>query len=156
MKDYKKFAFGDITREVCKERFGPYTPENAEKTVHWLHTAGRQKIYSTRMWKRVKSYKRVVIDDSRNKLQFTHFCKLAKQRPTVVYIYSPRKFRYKLLKNRARKDFGSYSFLIRKDHRELRQGLAYMIKIADFKISNRSTLNQLKKNTQKLLKKLSI
>jgi dephospho-CoA kinase len=150
---YKKFAFGDIIREECLRKFGDTSPSHIEATVSWFHT-DREHLLSVRMWKRVKKNKNIVIDGCRNRRQFEHFCKLAKLRPTVVYVYSPRTYRWKLLKARGRKDSGSYAYLIRRDNRELKQGLDYMITQTDFRISNRGTKNQLKKKTFELLKKL--
>jgi dephospho-CoA kinase len=150
----KKFAFGDIIREECLRKYGKTSPENMEKTVRWFHT-GREHLLASRMWLKVKNSKRVIIDGCRNKRQFLHFCKLAHQRPTVVYVYSPRTYRWKLLKNRGRTDTSDRKFLAWKDNRELKQGLAYMIKHSDCRISNRGTLAQLKKKSIQLSKRLT-
>ena len=154
MKGYKKFQFGDIIRAECARKFSDKTPEHMEATVKWFHTGGREKLLASRMWTQVKGKNKIVIDGCRNKTQFLTFCKLAKLRPTVVYVYSPRSYRWKLLKARGRKDSGTRTYLMARDNRELRQGLSYMIKQADFTISNRGTKRDLKIKTEKLMKKI--
>ena len=117
-----------------------------------LHTNGREKILSKKMWEKIQGMKKVVIIGCRNKNQFLEFCRLAGQKPVIIYVYSPRKFRWKLLQKRRREDFGGYSYLIERDRRELEQGLKYMIKIARFRISNRSTKKELERKTLKTMK----
>ena len=155
MKGYKKFQFGDIIRAECRKKFKDKTPEHMEATVKWFHTNGREKLLASRMWQNVIGKSKVVIDGCRNKRQFTHFCKLAGQKPTVVYVYSPRTYRWKLIKTRGRKDSGTRSYLIARDARELRQGLTYMIHQSDFRVSNRGTKLQLKKSPQSLMEKIN-
>jgi dephospho-CoA kinase len=151
---YRKFAFGDIFREECKRRYGKINPVLMEKTVKWFHTGNRPRLLSKRMWARVKPHKKVIIDGCRNKLQFQEFVRLSKVKPIVVYVYSPRSFRYKLMASRGRSDFSGYKYLIEREQRELKQGLAWMLTQVNYRVSNRSTKAQLRTRALKLFRKI--
>jgi len=145
---------GDIVRAKAKE-FGL---DSSDSSIGTLANEERKR-FGMDIWaKRTVPYvggDLVVIDGTRGPDEIKAFKHAFGENLIVVAIHSSPKTRFERLKNRGRPDQpASHSEFDARERRELDWGLGEAIAVSDYMIVNESTLEDLKKEVDKLLDKL--
>ena len=159
-RGFEHYTYSDIIIEIAKKRNIALTRENLQK----LGTEIKQKehnkgILSKKIVERIKTGK-AVVDGIRNHDEIKE---LRKNSSTVIIaINAPQRLRYSRLKKRARPgDPLSFKEFKRLDNLENRgktegQQISICLKMADYAITNNSSLENLKKEVDKILDKLTL
>ena len=151
----KVIRMGDIVRARAKE----LGFDSSDSSVGTLANEDRHR-YGKDVWaKRTIPFvggKLVCIDGSRNPEEIEAFRKAFGEDLKVVAIHSSAKTRHERLKSRGRSDSPQTraEFDVR-DRRELSWGLGDVIALADFMITNESTVKELRKRICDLLDRTS-
>ncbi len=148
---------GDIIREEIHNRGLEYSPTADMAIAHWFHTGGREKLVTQRVWDKVRLARKpiIIIEGFRSPQHVKYLAELAGQKPVIIAITAP--FRLRHSREHARGRFGkteSEAYLKKRDKLELSHGEGRLIKNADYKISNKGTLQELEEKVTKLMAEL--
>ncbi|MCD6477029.1 MAG: nucleoside monophosphate kinase [Candidatus Aenigmarchaeota archaeon] len=146
---------GDIVRQEIKRKGLKLTPEVDRKMRKYFHS-GREHIIVNKTIAQFKRNKLNIVDGFRS-LKEVKMLKNKGYEPIIIYISAPFTTRAKRQIKRARMGKReTMSYLKIRDKDELKIGLEKLIKSADFVISNRGTLSELKESIKNFAKQINI
>jgi len=158
-KGFEHYVYSDILKEIAKQRNIETTRANLQKLGNDIKKETNNfGILSQIMLKKIKTDK-AVVDGVRNIDEIKEL-KKGKDTHIIGVITTPRA-RYKRIKKRNRpgdpKTFKEFKKLDNKENRGKTKGqeINKCLKIVDFTINNNSTLEKLKKDTDKILQTIS-
>ncbi len=155
---FRVFSFGSIIRREVKRRGLKMTRENIEKISLWFHQKDRDKTLAKLLAKEIERSrnKLIVVDGSRSPGEIEvlkrHF---GKDSVILLAVTASKRLRYKRMLERKRLDTRSVEVIKARDERELGYGLGELIKMADYKIKNDSTIEKLEEKFKKTLGKIA-
>jgi dephospho-CoA kinase len=169
-KGFTHHSFSAEIREVAKERGIEITRINLGKLGHDLRKESRKSILGTRILNTInkevkKGKKRFVIEGIRDvdeiRLFRQHEMENKQMRFVLIAVDAPQKNRFEHLKSRGRhgdpKTFAEFKKI---DNREIKGGhgqeVAKCMKMADYRIRNDGTLEELKKKVGEIAKEILI
>ncbi|QQR81535.1 MAG: AAA family ATPase [Deltaproteobacteria bacterium] len=157
---FEYYSLSDILREVLSKKKIPITRENLIKTGTKLREEEGYGALAERTLAKLTPDKNYVIDSIRNPEEV----RALKRRDDffLIKIDAPQKVRFERVKQRAREsDPMTFSSFVEMEDRELKsknpaaQQLLATEKLADFTVSNASTIETLNDNVRKIIAKLS-
>jgi len=157
-KGFEQYVFSDIIREEAKKRSLQPTRSNLQKIGDLLRKEyNNEGIIAKKLLEKIKT-KKAVVDGIRNSKEVLELKKSGKF--YLIAIISPQKLRYERLKTRKRPgdpdSFEEFKLLDEKENKGLgTQEINKCIKLADFNIDNTSTLENLRKEVDKILAAIS-
>jgi len=155
--DAKIYHTGDLIREEVKKRKLPYTPASDKKVAEWFHKDGNEKLLAKRAWDKVKRTKKniIILEGFRNVRNVRAIEELSGLRPVLVEVKVPFRIRAKRELARGRFKKGeTLGYLRKRDQREKKRGLGYLLRLDKYEIDNSGTLEDLEKNIDKLMKRI--
>jgi dephospho-CoA kinase len=154
--DFSVYRMGDVVRDyavmdgISPERVGLYASSERE--------ANGRDIWAVRVLGQINrdASKKIVIDGCRSDFEILAFRKHFGDSMILLAVHSSPKTRYERLVSRERADApkGREEFSER-DRRELDWGLGRVIALADYMIVNEGTMEEFRRNTDRILEKLS-
>ena len=146
---------GDIVREEAKKRNLKYTANNLGKIAKELRKKEGPDIIAQKCIDLIKNQNQevIIIDGIRSIFEVNAFRKYWKF--PIISIVADEKLRLKRLFERSRSDDPkSIEEIKERDNREVKFGLKEVLKVADYRILNNSTIADLKKNTKELVQNI--
>jgi len=158
-KGFEHYVYSDVIKEIAKQKNIEPTRENLQKLGADIKKESRKPgILSEKIFKKIKTDK-AVVDGIRNADEIRELRK--RKDVYIISVNAPQRLRYSRIRKRNREgDPKTFSEFKRLDNLENRgktkgQEINKCLKMADFSIVNDSSLEQLKKNMDKILEKLS-
>ncbi|MBW2975091.1 AAA family ATPase [Candidatus Woesearchaeota archaeon] len=158
-KGFECHVYSDILREIAKQRNIEPARANLQKLGASIKNKSKNKgILSRKLLKKIKTDK-AVVDGIRNK---DEIAELKKGKETyIIGVTAPQKLRFKRLRKRKRegdpKTFHEFKKLDNLENRGKTKGqeINDCLKMADFKVMNNSSIEQLKNKVDKILETIS-
>jgi dephospho-CoA kinase len=155
---FSHLSLSDLVREECQKRGGYNSREDLVKVANQLRKRYGGGILAKRALKKMKNKKRIVISSIRNLSEVKELKK--NNNFFLLAIDAPIKLRYERAKKRGRigdditfKEFKAQEEREKKGNR-FQQQIDKVISLADFKIINDKSLNQLFKKVDFLMEKI--
>ncbi|WP_304328312.1 AAA family ATPase [Candidatus Culexarchaeum yellowstonense] len=148
-------VMGDVVREEARIRGIEPTPKNLGKLMIELREKMGANVIAKRCVDKIKELnsKIVLVEGVRSLEEVEEFRKVGDVK--IVAVHSSPKTRYERLSRRGRSDDPkSWEEFGERDLRELDVGIGRVISLADEMIINEGTLEDLKKNTLKVFRKV--
>jgi dephospho-CoA kinase len=146
---------GDVIRNEAIKKSIELTDENLGQLARSMRLELGEDIIAKKCVEMIRDFQHgvVFVDGIRSIYELKIFRKFWAF--PLISIETEEKFRHQRILNRARDDDSSSIIDIKKrEEREISFGLLELIQKADYVIKNNSTINDLKKNTKKLINQL--
>jgi len=159
-KKFTVFSLSDILREIAGKKNIVPTRENLVFLGNKLRARYGGGFLAKQLFKKIKNYKKVVVDSIRTVDEIKEFKKKFKNNFFLIHITAPKKLRFKFLKKRGREgDPKTYKEFLEIEKRECsnkktQQQIHLCKKYADFFINNNSSLSCLHKKVDLVLAKI--
>ncbi|MBW2989571.1 AAA family ATPase [Candidatus Woesearchaeota archaeon] len=158
-KGFEHYVYSDILRDIAKQRGIEATRENLQKLGTKIKKESKNKgILSKKLLEKVRS-DNVVVDGIRSKEEILELKK--SKEAYIIAVTAPQRLRFRRLIKRNREgDPKTFSEFKRLDNRENRgkdsgQEINNCLKMADFRITNNSSLEILKNKIEDIIRPIS-
>lgn len=154
-----KFGFsvirmGDIVREETQRRGLALTNENVGRVAQDMRDKFGYGIWAIRTLPKIKD-KLTLIDGTRGDAEINIFKQNFGDAIEIVGIFTSAETRYERIRKRKKiDDVATLEEFYNRDQRELRWGIGNVFAMADYMIVNEGTLEELRKEAEKILTKI--